>query len=389
MKTGRTITELAAELSRQQENKRDFIVSTSKLELIAGPQKGTDMSLAVNGEAMPLSRHTHGQIAGRLSEVLRKGTKAKEDGERVRAFGSTYEALREQHPDLLANLVNGIWGRTSEARMVRTLDKGARAFLSPRYRVIDNRPTLETAMEALVESGAQVDVLSCDVTDAKLYFKFQFPQITSLVAKGDIVSSGGVLTNSEIGSGAASLQPLIYRLVCTNGMIAGDKLSAYHIGRETAADGEIRWAVDTQKADNRAFLLRLRDTIRHMLNGEAFEKVVGHLRLATQQPVEARAQDAVEVAADRFGFNPDEKSSVLERFIQANDRSRWGFANAITRVAEDLKDYDRATEFEALGGKVIELKPEDWVAISHAGEEDPAKIRAAITDTRRIMAQAA
>ena len=46
------------------------------------------------------------------------------------------------------------------------------------------------------------------------------------------------------------------------------------------------------------------------------------------------------------------------------DLSVWGLANAVTRTAEDVADYDRATELEATGGRVIELPRADWRAIA-------------------------
>jgi len=44
--------------------------------------------------------------------------------------------------------------------------------------------------------------------------------------------------------------------------------------------------------------------------------------------------------------------------------SAWGLANAVTRTAEDAADYNRATELEAAGGRVIELPAPDWMAIA-------------------------
>jgi hypothetical protein len=50
----------------------------------------------------------------------------------------------------------------------------------------------------------------------------------------------------------------------------------------------------------------------------------------------------------------------LQHLIRGADLSAWGLANAVTRTAEDVADYDRASELEAAGGRVIELAPADW-----------------------------
>jgi hypothetical protein len=72
----------------------------------------------------------------------------------------------------------------------------------------------------------------------------------------------------------------------------------------------------------------------------------------------------VEATARRLTLTEGEKSSVLQNLLRGGDLSAWGLANAVTRTAEDVTDYDRATELEAAGGRVIELGPADWKAIA-------------------------
>ena len=53
---------------------------------------------------------------------------------------------------------------------------------------------------------------------------------------GDIVQAGVMISNSEVGLGAVSIQPLVYRLVCTNGMIVNDMGERrHHVGRQAKA----------------------------------------------------------------------------------------------------------------------------------------------------------
>jgi hypothetical protein len=53
------------------------------------------------------------------------------------------------------------------------------------------------------------------------------------------------------------------------------------------------------------------------------------------------------------------------------DLSAYGLVNAVTHFSQDVEDYDRATEFEALGGKLIELALGDWKELAHAAWEPP------------------
>jgi hypothetical protein len=68
--------------------------------------------------------------------------------------------------------------------------------------------------------------------------------------------------------------------------------------------------------------------------------------------------------ARRLGLTEAEQSGVLRHLVRGGDLSAWGLANAVTRTPEDAADYDRATELEAAGGRVIELPAADWKAIA-------------------------
>ena len=81
------------------------------------------------------------------------------------------------------------------------------------------------------------------------------------------------------------------------------------------------------------------------------------------QKIEQSVVTAMDVTAKRFGFQDSEKVSVLQHLIEGGDLSRYGLFNAVTRTAEDVADYDRATQFERFGGDIIELAPSDWKLI--------------------------
>src|SRR5262245_27225407 len=80
--------------------------------------------------------------------------------------------------------------------------------------------------------------------------------------------------------------------------------------------------------------------------------------------IDADPVAVVEVAAGRFDLNEAERTSVLTHLIRGGDLSQWGLANAVTRAAQDSESFDRATELEAAGGRVIELAPSDWKALA-------------------------
>ncbi len=57
---------------------------------------------------------------------------------------------------------------------------------------------------------------------------------------------------------------------------------------------------------------------------------------------------------------------MLRHLIAEGDLSGYGLVNAVTHFSQEVEDYDRATEFEALGGKLIELPVKEWKELTQA-----------------------
>ena len=55
-----------------------------------------------------------------------------------------------------------------------------------------------------------------------MYIKVVNPRLQADVVPGDVVQAGVIISNSETGLGSVTIQPLIYRLVCSNGMVIND-----------------------------------------------------------------------------------------------------------------------------------------------------------------------
>ncbi len=76
---------------------------------------------------------------------------------------------------------------------------------------------------------------------------------------------------------------------------------------------------------------------------------------------------AVEVLANRYTLNDTERSGVVRHLIVEGDLTAYGLVNAVTHYSQEVTDYDRATDFEALGGKLIEPPASDWREMLTAG----------------------
>jgi hypothetical protein len=77
---------------------------------------------------------------------------------------------------------------------------------------------------------------------------------------------------------------------------------------------------------------------------------------------------AVEVTAKAIGLNESESGLVLNHLIQSGDLSKFGMLNAVTRTAEDIDSYDRASELERLGSSVLYLPASTWREVATANK---------------------
>jgi hypothetical protein len=364
VKTGLTINELSAKVQLDKANTRDFVVPTRELRYLAPRQDAPNGSLLFDFkeaafEAAPTD-HAFGQI------LLHAGIPAK-----------YAERMRTDAPALLAQNV-GHWLQADNAqRLVRTLHNGktlARAFLSDRYRPIDNVDMLEAMLPAIL--AADCEIKSADITETRLYIQAVSKKITGIiqpsrherVAKGDDeIQPGIVITNSEVGMGAFKIESMFYRLACYNGCILGTAMRRAHLGRLLGGNGDDGEDVrefltdETRSASDKALYLQARDTVAGMLDELRFKKLVDKLNHAASVELGDDLPHIAEVTAKQLALTEGEKNSILTHLAKGGDLTKWGLLNAVTRTAEDAPSYDRAIELERFGSQVLAIPTEAFV----------------------------
>ena len=351
MKQGTTLNTLAATLLRQAQLKRDYLVDTRALRFEAGAGGESKITLmAEEPEAFLVNDFTHRQIADRLGIPARY-----------------FDMMREKNPELLGTNVNSWFAAKPEKRLLRTLDGTARAFLSDRYRRMDNAEVAEAVLPIISELP-EAEVISCELTQTKMYIKVVNRRLQLDVRPGDTVQAGFVLSNSEVGAGSVRVEPLVFRLVCSNGLIVPDYgQKRYHVGRALEAEeSQAIYRDETLAADDAAFLMKVQDTVRLAVDQAKFAHLVNRLRDAAGEPLSGNPVSAVELMANRHALTQDESGGVLRHLVTGGDFSRYGLLNAVTRTSQEVADYDRATELERLGGKIMTLDTKEWRELSVA-----------------------
>jgi hypothetical protein len=360
MKNGKTLSELAQEIERQNLTKRDFVVDTRAIEVKANTEN-TAVSLALGNDDFGINQVGHRQI-----------------GTHTNIPAIYYDRMLTKNPALLAENVNTWMRQEPSSRMVRSLDGKVRAFLSDKYRPLENVDLAEAALPIFADLKLQV--VSCEVTDYRLYIKAVDPRIVSKVptrrmVNGSLVTYDDVcptlcLSNSEVGMGALSLDVGMFTHACKNMMLFRESsLKKYHVGGKHELFGEnLRELMSdkTRRVTDAALWMQVQDVVKGAFDTVRFEKNVDQVRALTEQRISGDPIKVVELTSAWLNLVEAEKKSVLRHLIEGGDLTRYGVLNAITRTAEDAASYDRATELERAGGQIVELAANDWRQIAEA-----------------------
>ena len=342
MKQGRSLLELGKELQRQRLNRQDFLADTRTLEMETTPYSSTlHLSLEGNTYGFGIGELAHQQIATRLNIPWRY-----------------YAKMKSYAPDLLDQNVNRWFNQNPERRMIRVLDGKVRAFLSDRYRRLDNLELCAAVLPVIQEMpGSQVE--SCEVTPTHLYIKVVNRRVKAEVKVGDVVQAGFVVSNSEVGLGSLRVEPLVFRLVCKNGLICKDLAQKkYHVGRQVNASDDSAYELysdATLAQDDKAFFMKVQDVVRAAVDEAKFMLTVEKMRESTQIPLKHDPVKSVELLADKFQLTENERGDILRQLFMGGDNSRYGLVNAVTAASKIAKSYERATDLERIGGEILSL----------------------------------
>ena len=344
MKSGISLVEMAKEIQRQAELKADYMMDTRSLRL---EPFGSDLYLNAYTPS--------GEMAVEPLEI--NAIAHRQIGTHLKIPAAYYDKMLTQHPQLLSENVNAWFEREPAVRLVRTIGGTARAFLSNRYRRIDNLDIAGIVLPVLQDmEGMHFE--SCQLTESRMYIKVVNTRLQAEVSPGDIVQSGIIISNSEVGLGSVSIQPLIYRLVCSNGMVVNEATARRnHVGRVT--DSEENFSVYSQAtldAEDKAFVMKIQDTVRAAVEEARFSQVVGKMQEAKAAQMDTHDVPAVvKLASKEFHITDSESTGVLQRLIESNDLTLYGLSNAVTRRGKlnTIKVIAPSAEIASAEGAVI------------------------------------
>lgn len=377
MQRGMNLEELLTEVQRQSKVKKDYVASTQNdIRVVPMPDYPDGMAVVLSKgadspevDSQPLERlaiteNAHRQIAGRLQIPWK-----------------FYHRMLQDHRDIVIDNVNKLFEREPGTRLLRTLDNRLRAFLSDRYRRLDNDEVLTSCLPPIVKGEYETTLLSSNVTDNRMYLKVLFTgdelkqDVGEINGKRDEVRPGFILSNSEIGTGTLQVRGFFYRGYCLNGCVFG-KTDAFefrrsHLGGKLIEGNNFEIMSDrSKKLEDEAIMSQLTDVMSAIGDPEFSRQMGDKLRsINTGEPIQ-NPVPAIELLAKEVGLTQKEQDKALENLIADQNYTQWGAVNAVTKIANsESVDYDRACELEEIGAKLIDITNAQWRRFARAEVE--------------------
>jgi len=268
-------------------------------------------------------------------------------------------------------------GGRSERWLLRARGETLRGVLTERYTRLDHLELFEALSPALARDY-EVDWFA--LTDESFHLRLHDARLFREALPGDRLMAGVHIANSEVGKRAVTVDALVYRVVCTNGLIrkvGGESL--LHQRHLFLSRPEFRLTVQQAVRDafvqSAAYLERLAASVAHPLPN--VERTIH--KLALDWGLTKATEEAVKEAM------------LLERPSQ--HETLYGLINGLTSVARGMAPDERYA-LETQAGQLLEThtgkagKGEDGGATSQrAGYFGGVATIATIASSRNAEAQ--
>jgi hypothetical protein len=277
-----------------------------------------------------------------------------------------------------------------------------RAALSGRYKIMDNLTVLLAIMEGIQRTGINAIPSDFDLSDKKLYGRFEVPDLAMLApnllegyrspfdgigaverAGGDrpgmrlqggggwspqaeleaaaregqgyepgkepIVWAGFIVSNSDTGYGARTIRPQIRVQVCKNGLtLMAESDTRIHLGGQQA-EGVVDWSLATQEAELALITKQTADLVATWMSPEWFAPQVQAIEALAGTPI-PEPEPVIKAIAASVKFTKADQEGILAHFLRGGQYTSGGIANAVTSFSQTVADADRAAE---LDGKAV------------------------------------
>lgn len=347
------LMDLAHELARQAKAKVDYVVDSKAIQMSrngAGP-------VALTFPAPPAQKvigfeptgNCHGQLSAKTGVPWKY-----------------YQRMQEEKPELLCQNLNTWLGDDPDRRQIRTLDGRARAFVSERYRSIDNADLFFAAVKEFSAKGCEV--VRADLSDDHFRVAAVSPDVKASIPfvpgvddhkRGNWDLFGGVsVSNSETGCGTLQVEGFCFEVWCLNGVMQEKAFKRVHLGEKLEAG---IYRDETISQSTKAIWMQAQDTIAEMLTEVHVRTMADKMGAAKGIPIKAKPTLLHKGSWTGLGVTQEERDAILEHLgCDGNGWNQYGLQSAMTALGRDALDGDRRTELERLGGWVGGMEEKEF-----------------------------
>lgn len=347
-----SIPELTGKLKGE---KLDMVMSRSVWSMTEDGEiflPGLRSSTYGNNPVFAATGWAHGQIAEKLDIPKRY-----------------YDRMLVEDPSLLARNVNTWRQKTQEqSNLIRTLNGTVRAFVSDKFRCLDNYEVLVAVANAAMNVAPGIACKRAYVTERSMNVELVDSSAVYYIdpqGNADPYYPALSIVNSEVGYRAFEIRASFWRQVCSNGMMREFGFRQVHLGGR-AEEGDY-WSQNTIRLNDATTLSKIQDFTAKALGVEYIKQGIRQLRGLKEQHIE---QPIKFVLASKkiLSLTEPETDSIL-RLLEGN--TRYDYVQALTATAQiHITDNaetlpERKTEIEEIAGRLVE-HPEAWKQIERA-----------------------
>lgn len=256
-----------------------------------------------------------------------------------------FKKLYKAHPekavaDINWHLENG----KGATRKLRLTGNEVRGIVSEQYIPYDNLDALTLFMDTAKREGFNNFELKNDhLSDKIMFLRFTFPDTAvslgrTIDGKDDKNFLALDLLNSEVGSASIIVNPSIWRLVCTNGMV--EKKAQYGLFKQRHINFDP--ATVNSRIQN--------SIVTGIKTGEEILDKFGRSRnVKIQNPYEVITHHG-----QRKAYSDKILKGLRESFEKEPENNLYGVVNAFTRTAQNLGSIERKIEMEQFASKILD-----------------------------------
>jgi hypothetical protein len=227
--------------------------------------------------------------------------------------------------------------RASDKWFLRCKGDALRGVLSERYSCLDNADLMRS-LEPALDSRYRVGWFA--LTEESFHLRLLDYRLAREVLPNDRLVAGIHVANSEVGKRAVTVDALVYRLVCTNGLIRLVR-GASLMNRRHVSLSRPQFEAGLQQA--------IRDAL---VSGVGFME---RLAVATTEPVQD-VDRTIRRFSTQWALSQTTEANIRQALLtepRTQQETVYGLVNAVTNAAQALPADDRYS-LEALASTLLD-----------------------------------